>query len=239
MKADGADPKSRLLEFVGQDKVELLGWLQPEDAIVLRLQDKSDWSKQRIVKIDLATGTAHWPQGFPENEKGVFPSTSPTGRALIFQSRDMAGNPKHLMLMDSSTMGLREIIAATAAPFYVGSTAWTLTGDRFAIRRKGELWVYSLAEDKAERVYQWKDALSINSNWLENPVRLGLVESSEKSRTFIILDETYHKTRSMLLPEFAGETLVGGIGDKALFADWDSRSLWRLDLKTEEWKKVY
>jgi len=239
MRTDGTHPKSLPLEFAGQDRVDLLGWLQPEDAILLRLQDRLYWQKQRIGKIDLIAGTAHWPQGLPENVEGSFPSTSPTGRALIFQPRDSAGALKHLMLMDSLTMGTKEIIPTTADPFSIWSTAWSSTGDRFALRRKGELWVYSSAKGTADLAYQRNAGLHIEATWLDKPIRLCVVESGEKSRTFIILDETYHKTRSMLLPEFAGESLVGGIGDKALFANWKSKSLWRLDLKTEKWKKVY
>jgi hypothetical protein len=74
--------------------------------------------------------------------------------------------------------------------------------------------------------------------WMSVDAKLMLV--SPEDRSLKILDPGLAVERSVPLPASIGERLgVRPVDDAVLVLDFEKGSVWRLDLKTEKWKKIW
>lgn len=124
---------------------------------------------------------------------------------------------------------------------------WDRKGDKvaFLVQQAGGVWtpaVYLLKERRVImpnncRVKEMFDSAP-TLEWMSGDAKLVLV--SPEDRSLKILDPGLAVERAVPLPASIGESFVAWpVDDVVLVQDFDKGSLWRLDLKTEKWKKIW
>jgi hypothetical protein len=178
----------------------------------------------------------------PEEDRLVLPSrTSPDVPWRL--------NVLDLRTLDSKTPAVREI--ETPGWRFAFRPAWSTDGDKLAVfARQGRtpgkgsyaLIVVSMSERKVlaskELTDSEKAAQSCSLAWLEGDARLILSNPTE--RTVSILRPDLSEEKRIPIPASMGSPFRPIVtGDKALFVDGERNRLWRLDLKTGSWKRVF
>lgn len=179
---------------------------------------------------------------------------SPRGDRLVFPSRTSPDVPWRLNVvdlrtLDSKTPDVKEI--ETPGWRYALRQTWSTDGNKLAvIARQGTtpgkgryaLMVVSMSDRKViaskELTDNEKAAQSYSLAWLEGDARVIL--SNPRERTLSILGPDLSEEKRIQIPASMGLPFRPSVtGDKALFIDFDKNRLWRLDLKTESWKRIF
>lgn len=248
MNVDGTDRMSRPLDFYRKGDVQLVAWLGSENSIVLHLVESGiHKSTERIVKLDLASGTTRSLESTsaPQDFYWRYSLTvSPDQEAMLIRHKDQAQNTGKLSILDFRTFEMKEV--CESPHLLIFSLAWTPESDRIAFFKGGSIWVYSRAENKLEEAWHlpWNSQkdLGISFDWLEDGKRMAVIEGTTKDASIIILGRDFREEKKAKIPKGLLRTQWGfniwGLDDKVLLAAEDT-GVWRLDLKTDEWKKVY
>jgi hypothetical protein len=179
---------------------------------------------------------------------------SPQGDWLVFPSRtppdvQLRLNVLDLRTLNSKTPDLQEM--KTPGWRFAFRTTWSPNGDKLAMfARQGAtpgkgsyaLIVISLAERKVLSSRELTDneetAQSYSLDWLDDSARLILCDPKERALTILRSDLSEEKR----IPFPASVDYLYGprvTGEKALVNEENAHRLWRLDLKTGSWKKIF
>ncbi len=172
---------------------------------------------------------------------------SPGGESacLVYQSE--AGGNSTVGLLDLRTMALTGIF--DRAPRSGLVMAWSPTGDRLAILDEPErgavrLSVYSPAERRVTMSKTLLTGLSefppgTGLGWIGDGGRLCWTDFRNRLLRIVAPDLTEEKT--IAIPDRLGDwSFARAFAPEAvLLSDQTGRSLWRLDLHTEKWKRVW
>ena len=178
---------------------------------------------------------------------------SPQGDRFAFPSRISPDVSWRLNLLDfrtedAKTPGLREI--ETPGWRFALRPTWSPAGDKLAVFvRQGTtpgkgnyaLIVISITERRVlalkELTGSEEAAQSCSLAWLDRDDRVILCSPTE--RTLSILRPDLSEEKRIVLPATAGSLFGASVmGDKALVLSEKNR-IWRVDLKTERWKRIY
>lgn len=179
----------------------------------------------------------------------LYELVSPDGGLVSLVYRSKASGNGTVGLLDLKTMALTGIIDKTPSSGPGLVMAWNPTGDRLAILDEPErgavrVSVYSLAERRVAMSKTLLTGLSefppgARIGWIGDAGRL--CWSDFRSRLLRIMAPDLTEEKTIAIP--------GGLGDwpfaqafapeAVLLSDQSGRSLWRLDLRTEKWKKIW
>jgi hypothetical protein len=256
MNMDGSDLRDKPLDFYRKGSISLLSWLEEQQSLVLRIVETRMHSlTAKIIKLNLDTGDVRtlettYPQ--PSNYEWLpFSCLSPDKRFLITRLWDQARNKENAVLLDLASFETREL--AVDVPLFVWAMAWTRQGDRLAMRgsRDGSLWVYTLADGSLKKVWEHADRHSgFSFDWLGDGRLIIAGLGKDTVGRLAILSQDFTSTKEVKIPDqflkSAQEDFFGAGGiwyglraaeDRVLVMS--KTEVWRLDLKTEGWKKIY
>jgi Tol biopolymer transport system component len=179
---------------------------------------------------------------------------SPRGDYLVFSSSSTSGPGWRLNILDLKSLDLKapdlKEVEIPGWRFAYRAT-WSPKGDKLAfLARQGitpgkgkfALMVVSTAEWKVlaskELTEDEKAGQSYSFDWLEDNARLVLCDPTE--RTLSVLGPDLSEEKRIAVPApIAAPFGFRVSGDKALVIDGERNTLWRLNLRTEGWKRVY
>ena len=102
-----------------------------------------------------------------------------------------------------------------------------------------ELWVYYLDESRAEKIIQWNYSYETRFDWASDGHKFVLIEPFYGEDHLKVLGEDFNEEKIIKIPfPIKGSVYVWGLDDKVLVKDYRRGPLWRVDLETEEWKKI-
>jgi len=172
---------------------------------------------------------------------------SPGGESACLVYRSEAGGNSTVGLLDLRTMALTCIF--DRAPRSGLVMAWSPTGDRLAILDEPErgavrLSVYSPAERRITMSRTLRTGLGefppgAGLGWIGDGGRLCWTDFRNRLLRIVAPDLTEEKT--IAIPDRLGDwSFARAFAPEAvLLSDQTGRSLWRLDLHTEKWKRVW
>lgn len=181
-------------------------------------------------------------------------SLSPRGDIMAVRYKESPGAPVRLALLNLATLTLTDIVGVgdeKGAEMVWTGGSWDDKGERFAgiVRRSQEgapfvyvLNVFSLAAGKivAERAMTKVETVAQHYSLSWTADGTGLVILDVEAKALRILGPDLRDLERIDLPSGITQP-VGGmiVGDKALLEDYGNDSLWRCDLKTKRWKRIY
>jgi ABC-type transport system involved in multi-copper enzyme maturation permease subunit len=248
-KLDLLDPG---LAGAGEDYawVGMLAWLESPDGILMAAGIRKD-AKSRsgtvLWRYDLSSGaqTKLFESPVPA---GFIPD--PAGKsALSFSRRDLA-SPMEVSILDLAT-GTSMPVMTVEPPKgslsrSIVSPVWNRDGDKvaFLIRQDDDLLapaVYLLKERRLVssddvRVKESRELASLG--WTPDGLKLMLADPSGRSLRILGPDLAWNTTIPVPA-SVGGEFTACPAGDAVLVSDYANVAVWRLDLKTEKWKKIW
>jgi hypothetical protein len=228
MNTDGAGSSSRLRSDFPVD--DLIAWAEPRNSLIVGTGEKA--SNHKVIRLDLETGT---PQTLAENVSGWFRlRTSPRQDFLALCCRDPLGGGTILVTFDLRTLEKKVVDAADSG--YYGALVWDPSGDRLAFSKKGEVVIYSAKEDRIVRSLPWSYQYGSLYGWLLDGEEFVLMEG----RSLKVFDKEFKEEKRLTIPKSVKiPQNLWGLDHKVLVYDAEWSKLWRLDLITERWERVY
>jgi len=247
MDVDGTGRMSRRLDFYRKGYIELIAWLEKDNSMVLRMMETGiHESTERIVRLDLASGATRFLESSSKQLDFYWnyaSTVAPNQEALLFTSRDPTANAGKLKILDLKTLGIKDVCETKPLLFY--SLAWSADSDNFAFINAGSLWVYSRSKGELREVWRLPDKdRGMCFDWIGEDTRIALIDAKPNpiQPDIVILGQDFAVEKRMRIPKqftpSKGYWRIWGLVQKLLLVS-EEGGLWRLDLKTDEWKKVY
>lgn len=240
MNADGTDLKSQTLADLSKSTCRLLAWPPSEDYLILLAERKlpPQQSEKKIIRVRLGDGSS---QVLAENVTTEYQiKVSPGHDFLAFTSFDPGTKKKTLSVLDLKT--LDEMRVAEAEPLKLGMGKWSQDGSKIAYLLNGELCVYAVNNKKSWSIAKGspEQEFGMAFDWISKGSRLVLVYPLNGGYCLKITAEESSEEKVIRIPHrIERPILIWGLEDRVLLKGAKGGPLWRVDPKTEEWKKVY
>lgn len=239
MDTDGTNLKNHTLDFsVQSPNLQLIAWPPNKDYLILMIGEKLPAPNlvYKILKIDLEDGRHHV---LVENVINIDQvRVSPGYNFLAFSYQDPSEGSQILAYLNLNTLEKKEIFRANLIKLW--TIKWNQSEDRIAFSRDNELWVYSLVKDASEKISQRNYSHEIGFDWINDGQKLVLIYPVDGENNLMIFGEDLKKEK-MTEISFPIEPpiYIWGLDNKVLVKSLKKGPLWRVDLETEEWKKIY
>ena len=220
----------------------ILAWRESGTKIVFRQGPGDYGTGNKLWLYDLASGSAHV---LLENARLGYPLPSPRQDYVAIPYSSEPGAVHGLFILDLKTM------ETTDVPGKLDNTAlhisWTPGGDRLAIlygtaAGGASLAVYSLTESRItasrDLEAETRGESGLWVDWIREDGQVLLSDS--KAGVLRILDKDLADQKKFTVPSSVGSAFwPATTGRVILLTDTQHNRLWRLDLKTEKWKKIW
>jgi len=240
MNIDGSGITKKTLEFPkNYSDFELVAWSEPENHIILMFEVKSPTFKpiaNKVVVVNLENMTQ---QTLFENVIGEIykVKVSPVYDYLALGSRGEPDGKEKLVLLDLKSLEKKTVFEADLLKLW--AVKWSQDGKKILFSRVNELWVYFLDEDRLQKVSQRNYGHEVGFDWLNDNKRLVLMVPVDGEYHLSVLGEDLKEEKKIKIPyPVEGPIFAWGLDNKILLK-FRMGPLWRLDLETEKWKKVY
>lgn len=236
MNTDGTGLKSQPLDFPHYINSHLIAWPMFEDSIILLLEEKTSRPKSRfkIVKINLDKGNSRVLTD--DLTRTYLVCVSPKHDFLAFSFRDKNIDREALAILNLKTLEIKEAYIADLLKSF--NVKWSQNGDKIAFSIENEFWVYTLAENRAEKIMYLDKGGRLSFDWLSEGDRLVLAGPGYGDMRIIgkdLNEEKRIKTPNMNKNQ--QPIYIWGLDNKVL-VKFQRGHLWRVDLETEDWKKI-
>ena len=257
MRPDGTRLTPRPLPLPPGSKVKLLGWMRAEDSLVLLASDRFHAEKERLVKFNLETQAVEQ----TETERAVsFLGLSPGADYALYELTGKTDQvPTELVLLDLKTFQPRVLMTPppgdaiqtlAGLTLNIHQSTWTADGRFLGFCNRRDVYRYTLPDGPLTRIPQTLDpkySYTCAFTWVEPGGTMAIFsigrtgtgnEVRVKDRTLKLYDSENRLARTLSMPDISIWNNTWSAGNALLARDWRA-GLWRLDLKTEEWKKIY
>jgi ABC-type transport system involved in multi-copper enzyme maturation permease subunit len=227
--------------------IRIVAWLERPDRLLLT--KRSQTGATSLWTSNLATGAQNKLFESPGPAQ-FFPS--PGGDVVLVISRKNALGPFEVSLLDTGTAESSAVMTIdkprTSVWSVVQSPAWSPKGDEIvfmAQRNDGSSApvIYLRRERRLVmpgdiRIKSDEKTMAPSLRWIDDTK---LLLAAPHERALKILGSGLAVERTLSIPDRVGERLAAwSVDDSVLLTDFDGRgSVWRLDLKTEKWKRIW
>jgi len=228
-----------------------LAWLESPDGLLIVAYPPASPRQARptgLWRYDLASGAQAKLFESPRIA-GFYPD--PTGKSVLMVTRkNISAGPVDVSLLDLATGTETPVttIERSETPLWptITSIVWSADGDKIAFlaRQAGGLLrpaVYLLKERRLvlpDDVQVHELLLWASLDWTADGLKLVLADPAARSLQIMGPDLDWKTT--MAVPASMSQRFrARPVGDAVLVSDPDNEAVWRLDLKTEKWKKVW
>lgn len=240
MNTDGSGLKEQMLNFPKRYyHYRLIAWPSLTNTIFLIVEEKSATYKRvgyRIIKVNLEEGTY---QVLSEVVKGLYRMrVSPWQNYIAFVAGDRVEKKEKFVIVDLRTLEDKVVYKADLIKLW--AVRWSQNEEKIVFSRADELWIYYLDKNKARRIIKRNYGYEVALDWLQDGKRL-VVNTPVYGENYLkVLGEDFKEEKSIkVIGRIRNPRHIWGLDDMVLVEDQEKRGLWRLDLKTEKWKKVY
>lgn len=237
MKTDGTGLKSQILDVPEWKEAILIAWPRFEDSVVLEIKRRSvSREDSQITIIDLEDSTS---QVLAENVLSPpLWHPSPDYDFLTLKIRNPDAEKDRFILLNLKTFETIELFSEEFLRLWAGK--WSPDGRKIAFSRERELWIYDLEEKKLEKISQRNYEYEIGFDWTSDGQKFILLAPIDGENHLVVMDNNFEELKKIKIPiQFKGSILIWGLENQALLKGTGKGSLWRVDLRTEDWKKVY
>jgi Tol biopolymer transport system component len=240
MNVNGSGIKKKILEFPRNCwNFQLLARTEPENHLILMYEIKSQTFKpiaKRVVLVNLEDNSQ---RTICENViEGIYTlRTSPTLDHLALASRGEPDGKERLIILDLMTLEKKTVFEADLLKLW--AVKWSQDGRKILFSRTNELWAYFLDENRLQKVSQRNYGHEIGFDWLADNKRLVLIVPVDGEYHLSVLSEELKEVKRIKTPyQIEDPIFVWGLNNTVLLK-FQMGPLFRLDLETEKWKKVY
>jgi hypothetical protein len=237
MKTDGTGRKSLNLDVPKGKEAQVIVWPRAEESLVLMIGERIiSREKAQIIKVDLENGTS---QLLADNVIAPYVwHPSPDQNYLTLKIRNYEENKDTLVLLNLKTLDTTELFSAEFLKMWAGK--WSPDGSRIAFSRDRELWIFYVEEDRLEKISQRNYEYEIGFDWTSDGKKFILIAPIDGENHLVVMDENFEEIKKIKIPvRFESALLVWGLENQALLKGTGKGALWRVDLDTEDWKKVH
>jgi len=236
INSDGTGLKGKILDFpYNAFKLQLIAWPEFGNSLFILLRNYP----QKILKFNLESGTH---QLVAENlALPLKIQIPPTQNLIAFLQRGKV-RQEILSVLDLRTLEKKEVYEADSIDRFV----WSNNGDKMAFLAGGnELIVYNLLEDSIKKIEELNYA---EPRWYVHDFEFVLndkkiVVSDEINGEFYlkIFGEGFSEEKQLKIPfhHKDGKPYIWGLNNIVLVQNSEKDELWRVNLDTEEWRKIY
>jgi tricorn protease-like protein len=163
--------------------------------------------------------------------------TSPTHDHLALASRGEPDGKERLIIFDMMTLEKKTVFEADLLKLW--AVKWSQDGRKILFSRTNELWAYFLDENRLQKVSQRNYGHEVGFDWLADNERLVLMVPVDGEYHLSVLSEDFKEEKRIKIPyPIEGPIFTWGLNNTVLLK-FRMGPLFRLDLETEKWKKVY
>lgn len=234
MNIDGTELKSQILEFPPHKRLRLIAWPPSGESLILMIEEMRPnfKSQPKILEVNLEKGA--WEVLF---EDFISEFASPGQDWLAIHFRDRQQNDEILEVLNLKTFEKEEIFKADSLKLW--AVKWNRKGDKIAISKDNEFWVYSLAGSRAQLIGRRNYSYEAGIDWLADDKRLVLMAPLYGEYYLKVLKEDFSEEKSIKIPyRIERPVFIWGLDNRVL-AKFRNSPLFGLDLETEKWNKIY
>ena len=225
----------------------VVGWHARKDLLILMARRAGE-SGKALWTYDLATGAQ---RRLFEADRMSYPAVSPNGESALIVHKSAPSGPLEATVIDlgSGEMAPVAKLDAKAGGLY-GSFmgfAWSRNGEEVALLVSPDRIVYRPAYfSRPERrlveaegfPYGEPSSHGPSIGWIDEDRKLVL--GLPRDRCLKVLDRDLAEVKTVGVPDEVAKTFyVRAVGGNVFLHAFGAESVWRLDLKTEKWKKIW
>ena len=238
MNTDGIGLKSQILDVPESCETKLISWPSFGNNLIV-LVTTGPFTRQKSSQIRLVDLDEDTSLVLAENVL-VQPvwRLPPSQDYLTYKIRNTDENKENLYLLDLKNLETTELFSSDLLKLWQGK--WSPDGRKLAFSRERELWVYDMPEKKLKKISQRNYEYEIGFDWTSEGEKFILLTPIAGENQLVVMDKNFQEIKTIKIPiQFTGAITVRGLEDGAILTGMGKGRFWYVDLKTEEWKKVY
>jgi len=241
INSDGTGLKGIALDFPYVYRYELIAWPEFDNSLFILLKD---YPNKKILKFNLETETHQF-----VTENLALPikiRIPPTQNLIAFLQRGKVGQ-EILSVLDLRTLEKKEVYEADSIDRFV----WSSNGDKMAFLVEGnELIVYNLLENGIKKIeelnYSEPGWYAADFDFVLNDEKIVAGDKINGELYLRIFGEGFSEEKQLKIPfhlEDGKPWLWGlnlwGLNNIVLVHSSGKNELWRVNLDTEDWRRIY
>ncbi|NOR54342.1 MAG: hypothetical protein GQ536_09690 [Candidatus Aminicenantes bacterium] len=232
--SDGTGLKSRPLDFPGTENIRLVDRIEEDKRLILIM-----FSKRRLLKYDLESGIHQVLVDYIQRPYSIKISPKQDFYAFSFFNRKESEGT--LVLLDLKTLERREIYKGDL----IRDFKWSKNGDKITfLIEKNKLGVYSLLDNKTREIHLYEpvdQAASLEHRvaWTFDDKKFVYIDKIRDVFYIRVFGRNLKEEKRIEIPDPGGFLTLWGLDDIALLRKFHRRELWRVDLETEHWRRIY
>jgi ABC-type transport system involved in multi-copper enzyme maturation permease subunit len=247
MESDGKRLQKIDISMPGVRRFRLIAWSDVDKSIYFTTEEKTKdvLPNVKLIKVDLESGDHRVLIENILNDLRI--SVSPGNKYLNIRYQEHQKNKTYLILLDMNTLE-QKILLAVDKNFSMGFMSWNKDGDKIAFWRitrvnsvaNNKLWIYSVNDDEFTELDYGNYMGGLDYDWLANEDKIIVSDLvNEVPRLRILNDHLEEERIFTLTEEIKNHWTIWGLDNAVLVQRSRRGGFWRLDLNTEEWKKVF
>ena len=234
LNLEGTGTQKWPLPFPGNRSFHILAWQENDNSLIIWIDSASHKIQKPVVKFSLETGDAKIL--VEDHTQGYRTGISPQENYLTTRAFPDDDKEAETSLVDLRT-GEQKVIFTSKR--VVQHQRWSPNDERLALWTQGKIWVYDLLSEKLEKVRK-QNKQTTTFDWVYGGEKLIISEGNKNELYLRLLDENLNEEKRIELPaQVKNFYHLKGVNEIVLFRNRRRGSLWRLNLETEDIKKIY
>ena len=231
---DGTESRKWNFPFPGNRRFQILGWLAHDNSLIIWIYSSSHKIENPVVKFSLGSGDV---EILVENHTQVYQiGISPQKNYLTTSAFKEKDKTAITTLVDLRTGEQKDIFTSERV---VQHERWSPDEEKLAFWIQREIWVYDLLSGELKKVPR-ENEVAILFDWVYGGKKLVITEFNKDKNYLRLLNENLNEIKRIALPsQFKNLYYLKGLNEVILLRIRRRGNLWRLNLETEEFKKIY
>jgi len=241
VRPDGTGLKTYPLDLPNIGLISLAGW-EAADRFILafktKLKDDPEFGSQ-LIRFDSETGACEILTEISERIKYV--GLSPDRNRVSFIVTDAESKSQTLNILDLRTLETAEIARAS----FIDGSEWSDSGNRiFFVADQKDLRVYSISDRTITHLKEikfWSGVAAIWSlSWMPGEKGIIFADRIGDQGCLMMIDLSTGRERRLMAPiSLKNINSVLCIDSVVIVLDFRRGRMWRVNPKTEDWKRIY
>jgi ABC-type transport system involved in multi-copper enzyme maturation permease subunit len=241
VRPDGTGLKTYPLDLPNIGMISLAGW-EAADRFILafktKLKDDPEFGSQ-LIRFDSETGAYETLTEISKRVKDI--GLSPDRNRVSIVVTDTKSKSQTLNILDLRTLETAEIAKAS----FIDGSVWSDSGRRiFFVADQKDLKVYSISDRTVTHLKEikfWRGVAAIQSlAWMPGEKGIIFADRIDDQGCLRMVDLSTGRERRLMAPiSLKNINSVLCIDSVVIVLDFRRSRMWRVNQKTEEWKRIY